>query len=233
MLNSLPANKKVVHPEFAQRMQSACDDNPDVPLPNHGRLGWFSSEIERRFGVSVTIETVRKWFAGETIPRPKMMGYLAAVLGVDHAWLSVGSSPQISEKQKKVRDATADGAVNLVAGLIQICGGHPAFPDDNDAHALNDKIDLYAVIKGAKYSIHVVLAESADGGHVFAIPTESVGTTVIVGVVRTGELAFRFFEIDSDLIAEAGKRKGGHYSVTMPNDPGDEWKEIESFSNRL
>lgn len=67
--------KKIVHPEFARRMQIACDGNPNIPLPNHGRLGWFSFEIERRFNAKVTIETVRKWFAGETIPRTKMMGY--------------------------------------------------------------------------------------------------------------------------------------------------------------
>lgn len=234
MLNSLEVkSKKIVHPEFAKRMQLACDGNPNVPPLNHGRLGWFSTEIEKRFHAKVTIETVRKWFAGETIPRPKMMGYLAAVLEVDHAWLSVGASPQIADKQKKARDATADGAVNLVAGLIQICGGSPAFPDDADDRAKSRHIDLYAVIKGAQYSMHVVMAEQVDDSYRFAIPIEAVGEAVILGVVRTGELAFRFFELDGDKISEEGKRKGGAYNLSMPSAPGKEWKEITTFSNRL
>ena len=233
MLNAPDHTTKIAHPEFAKRLQIACDGNPNVPLPNYGRLGWFSTEIERRFGVSVTIETVRKWFAGETVPRTKTMGYLAAVLEVDHAWLAVGTSPQITEKQKKVRDATADGAVNLVAGLIQICGGYPAFPAENDARAQSSKIDLYAVIKGVQYAFHVVMAETTDDGFTFGIPVEAVGSTQVLAVVRTGELAFRFFELDEDLIEEKGKRKGGFFSLPMPADIGPEWKEILSFSNRL
>jgi len=214
-------------------MQSACDGNPNVPLPNHGRLGWFVTELERRFQAKTTIETVRKWFAGETLPRPKMLGYLAAVLEVDHAWLSVGASPQLAEKQKKVRNATADGAVNLVAGLIQICGGSPAFPDEGDGRAERHKIDLYAVIKGAQYSMHVATAERVGAGYLFAIPVEVVGAALILGVVRVGELAFRFFELDGDKVSEVGKRKGGSYNVEVPSEPTGEWKEILTFSNRL
>lgn len=150
---------KVVHPDFARRMQQACDGNPNVPPVNYGRLGWFSSEIEKRFGKQVTIETVRKWFAGETIPRPQMMGYLAAVLEVDHAWLAVGKATEMTEKQQRVRNAVADGAVNLIAGMIQICGGYPAFPTENDRRAKESKIDLYAVIKGAQYAFHVAMGD--------------------------------------------------------------------------
>lgn len=234
MLNSLDTKpKKIVHPEFAKRMQLACDGNPNVPLPNHGRLGWFVTEFERRFGASVTIETVRKWFAGETIPRPKMMGYLAATLEVDHAWLSVGATSQITEKQKKVRNAAADGAVNVVAGLIQICGGSPAFPDDKDRRAAEDKIDLYAVIKGAQYSFHVCLGERAGNEYQFAIPTEAVRSALVIGLIRTGDLAFRFFEMEGELIAERGQRKGGFFIVTAPANPASTWKEITTFSERL
>ena len=214
-------------------MQAACDGNPSVPQQNHGRLGWFSSQIEERFNKSVTVETVRKWFAGETVPRPKMMGYLAAVLEVDHAWLAVGSSPQIGEKQKKVRNATADGAVNLVAGLIQICGGHPAFPIDDDARALKNKIDLYAVIKGAQYAFHVTIADLTDDGASFAVPVQSVGEAVVLGVLRKGELDFSFFEIEVEKIESAGKRRGDLYTIQMPVHPDSSWKQITSFSQRL
>lgn len=235
MLNALEASpkKKIAHPEFAQRMQMACDENPNVPLPNHGRLGWFVTEIDRRFGTSPTIETVRKWFAGETIPRTKMMGYLAAVLEVDHAWLAVGSTSQVSEKQKKVRNAAADGAVNLLAGLIQICGGSPAFPDEKDRRAREDKIDLYAVIKGAQYALHVCSAESSEGAHEFVIPAEAARSAFVIGLVRTGELSFRFFELETELVLARGQRKGGFVIVKATGDPAVEWKEILTFSERL
>lgn len=234
MLKSLEVKpKKIVHPEFAKRMLLACDGNPNVPLPNHGRLGWFVTEIDRRFGAPLTIETVRKWFAGETIPRTKMMGYLAAVLEVDHAWLAVGTTSQVSEKQKKVRNAVADGAVNLVAGLIQICGGSPAFPDDKDRRATEDKIDIYAVIKGAQYSFHVCFGERNGDQHQFVIPTEALRSAIVIGVIRTGELAFRFFELESELVAERGQRKGGFFTLNAPADPKTEWKEITTFSERL
>lgn len=225
--------KKVPHPEFARRMQAACDGNPRVPLPNHGRLGWFVDEIEKKSGDTVTIETVRKWFAGETIPRKQMMLNLASVLDVDHAWLAVGRSPEATEKQQKVRNAMADGAVNLVAGLIQICGGSPAFPTDGDARAQKSRIDLYAVIKGAQYAFHVAMGETTGNGVQFAAPIAAVEEALVIGVVRTEELAFRFFELDRDLIETQGKRKGDHYTLVMPERPGAEWKEILTFANRL
>lgn len=233
MLDSKPSTKKIIHPEFAQRMQSACDSNPNVPPQNHGRLGWFSTEIERRFHKSVTIETVRKWMSGETIPRPKMMGYLAAVLEVDHAWLAVGSAPDLSQKEKRVRDATADGAVNLVAGMIQMDGGHPAFPVPGDDRAAKSKVDLYAVIKGVQYAFHVAVAQLTDDGAVLSVPAQSVGEILVLAIFRTGAFSYRIFELEAEKIKAEGKRKADTYAVQMPAQPDASWKEIQSFSQRL
>lgn len=234
MLDEIKPTKRVVHPEFGRRMQLACDGNLRVPPPNHGRLGWIANEIQERFGKPVTIETVRKWFAGETIPRPTTMGYLAAVLEVDLAWLSVGKAPEVTEKAQKVRNAMADGAVNLIAGLIQMSGGYPAFPTENDRRAKDSKIDLYAVIKGAQYAFHVALGEAnADGTIQFAIPVPSVEDAFVIGLIRTGELGFRFFELERDAVVGQGKRKGDYYALTIPSQPGPEWREITSFQNRL
>lgn len=51
--------QKVPYPEFAQRLELACDNNPDVPPLNHGRLKWFQDELHKR-GVNYQQETVRK-----------------------------------------------------------------------------------------------------------------------------------------------------------------------------
>lgn len=106
------------HPDFAQRMQQACDGNPKIPLPNYGRLKWFVDQLADRFNESVTMETIRKWFAGEARPRHKTICMLAAVLEVDDAWLSVGRGAQTISKDRKIQSGAASGAVNLIAGMV-------------------------------------------------------------------------------------------------------------------
>jgi hypothetical protein len=90
MLNT-EAEGKVHHPEFAQRFRQACDSNPLVPAPNYGRLQWIVDQLDKRFDVQVTPESVRKWLYGETLPRKQAMSALAAITGQDEAWLALGT----------------------------------------------------------------------------------------------------------------------------------------------
>ncbi|MBK5927169.1 helix-turn-helix domain-containing protein [Rhodobaculum claviforme] len=206
--------------------------NPNVPPIHFGRLGWFTKQLEDR-GKTVTQETVRKWFSGESYPRKATMTLLASVLGVDEAWLAVGQSG-VPDKQKKIRNATADGAVNLLAGLIQMDGAHPSFPSDNDRKAANHKIDLHAIIKGALYNFHVSLGQQSNRGWLFSIPVEALSETVIIGVMSIGNLQHHFVELDAEGIEAVGKRKGGTVEVLLPNDEVD-WnlRRITSFAERL
>lgn len=216
------------YPDLAKRIAQACDGNPNVPPPNFGRLGWIQTQFENR-GVSISIETVRRWLGGEARPRAKMMQMLAQTLSVDHAWLALGSSPEMTEKQQAARNATASGAVNLIAGLIQMGGGTPAFPDEPG------DTDLTAIIKGAQYSIHVATADHTDKGWKFAVPIGALNDLVL-GVIRTGEMSFRIVELDADGLESEGRRNGGHLVVTMSDDllTGEhQWGEIKTFSQRL
>lgn len=222
---------KVVHPEFARRVTLACEGNTKVPPLNFGRLGWFVKQFEDRFGEPVTVETIRKWFAGESRPRPNAMAGLAQILEVDEAWLAVGKTPEVSPKQQKVRNATAEGAVNLIVGLIQMAGGHPAFPAENDSLAQHDKIDFYAVIKGAQYRIHVALAQSFSDGLSFAIPVEAVEGAFVIGLLPTGELTFKLYELDRENVEAKATRKGDAYR--LPVGAAADFREITSFANRL
>lgn len=227
------AQKKVVHPEFARRMELACDGNPDIPPPNYGRLGWFVTQFEDRFHQKITIETVRKWFAGETLPRPKAMAYLAQIMGVDLAWLSLGKHPEMTVKQHRLRNAEADGAVNVVAGFIQMAGGHPAFPAADDPRTNSEKVDLYAVIRGAQYAFHIALGTKTDNGWHFAVPIEAVNL-VIIGVMHTGPLQCEFVELDAEGVERIGKRKSGFYEVLLPTEGVDhEWRQITNFGERF
>lgn len=221
--------KEIVHPDFAQRLERSCDGNPDVPPLNHGRLGWFVDGLEKH-GVHVTIETIRKWFHGETRPRTKALRALAILLKVDEGWLASGRSPEFSETQRRLHSVVAGGVVNLVAGLIQIDGSHPAFPEEGDSEADDKKVNLYAIIRGAKYSFHVTPTVPDDEELHFLVPVASKGT-VVLGVVREREgFSFRVFELDWETIEAKGTRKSTAFDVRLAD---HQWREITSFAERI
>ncbi|MER8924277.1 hypothetical protein [Mesorhizobium sp. M0859] len=220
--------KKITHPDFAKRIERACDGNPDVPPLNHGRLGWFVEQLDKH-AVEVTQETVRKWFHGETRPRHKAMTALAQILKVDEGWFSSGKSPEFSETQRKQNNVVAGGAVNAVAGFIQMDGGHPAFPMEEDREAESKKIHLYAIIRGAKYSFHISPALGEGDGRHFLVPHEAEGT-IVLGIIRDGPFSVRILELDWDTIRAAGTRKSTGFDVPLD---GRQWREITSFAERI
>lgn len=210
--------------DFSRRLEQACADNPHVPPHNFGRLRWFADELAKH-GVEVRQETIRKWFAGETRPREKPLAALAKILRADSAWLLVGSTSGITEKEARVRNAAADGAVNLVAGLVQMHGARPAFPRQDDEFAQKHKIDLYAIIKGVQYPFHVTLFHEGKA----IVPFEAEGSFVL-GVIPLSPTSFKLVEVDREGLAAAGKRKSGFIEITEDSYP---WREIESFQERL
>jgi len=232
-MTSAQKTNKILHPEFARRMAQACDGNPDVPPENYGRLGWFASRIERKPGEFITQESVRKWFAGESIPRQKVLIQLAKLLKVEPAWLAMGRAPELTEKQARVRNAAADGAVNVVAGFVRMCGSHPAFPTADDARATEQKIDLYAIIRGAQYAFHVVTGDRVEGGWKVAVPVDA-RETFVIAVLPVTDLHCEFVELPWDSIEAEGTRKGGMFEVSIPSElEGKPWSRIKTFAERL
>jgi hypothetical protein len=205
--------KVIRDPEFAKRLISACDGNSLIPPINHGRLTWVQKQLDERFKENVSVETVRKWFAGEVKPRPEKVTLLAILLEVDEGWLSLGIQPDLAPRDQKARNATASGAVNVLAGLIQMSGGHPAFPAEDDERAIAGHIDMYAIIKGAQYAFHVCLAHADGDDYRFAVPTNHRDAFQI-GVVMSGPLEVMLLEIPEDLI-EAGAKRGSTIDVTL------------------
>lgn len=198
-----------------------------VPPLNHGRLGWFVERLAQH-KVDVSSETVRKWFAGDTRPRHAAMKALAAVLQVDLAWLSTGNAPEFSEAQRKTNNLVAGGVVNIVAGFLQVDGSHPSFPDEDDPEARANKINLYAIIKGAHYRFHIV-PQIGDGRDFFPVPTEARGA-IVLGVVVSGFSA-RIYELDWETVESVGTKRGAIYEVALKD--AAKFKEITSFASRL
>lgn len=223
-------NNKIKHPDFALRMDQACDENARVPAKNYGRLGWFVDEFETQFDVKVTAETIRKWFAGEVRPRHNMLMMLAHILKVDDAWFVVGAEDSTQNPSQKIHSQEANGLVNVIAGLIQLDGGTPAFPKTGDL------IDLRAVIKAKLYSFHLALGREVDGIASFvisaAVVSGAASETVLIGALRVSQFAFDIYEIPWNELTAHGKRKSGRITLSVPRSDIDvSLKKIESFAN--
>lgn len=208
----------------------ACDSNPNVPEKNCGRQTWIASQFKDRFDVDVTGETVRKWGLGRARPHPySKMEQLAEILRVDVGWLSSGSTEGVDKKKNRIRQEVADGAVNLLAGLIQMAGSHPAFPSADDRFASTNRVDLYAIIRGVQHAFHVVTAEPKDTGLEFAIPVEA-RSVIVLGVVPEGGLRFSIIQIDMDSAEAVGNRRGSMLHVPLKTVAH---KQINGFAEKF
>lgn len=108
---SAPRVQAPPHVEFAERLKTACDDSR-VPPPNHGRLRWVRENLETRFDIRVSSETVRRWLAGASLPRDRKLKSLASLLNVDAGWLYSGSVSGVREEGRAFNPAdppTASG----------------------------------------------------------------------------------------------------------------------------
>lgn len=218
------------HEDFAKRFTIACDDNPNVPEMNFGRLTWIATQFKERFDVDVTSETVRKWKTGISRPHPhSKMVQLAEILRCEVAWLATGVSEGVNKKQAKVREQVADGAVNVIAGLVQMAGAHPAFPTPEDRYAADNQIDLYAIIRGVQHAFHIVTGERSADDVNFLIPIE-VENAIVLGLVPEGGLKFSVVQIDIENAREVGSRRGNMTAVALSQ---VKHKAVESFSEKL
>ena len=229
----LKPERIVREPGYAERLAQAVEAHPHSPTISHGRQVWLLRELESR-GINASKESVRKWFAGIMKPRQRTSKVIAQILNVDVAWLTLGVAPEIAPKERRLRDATADGAVNLVAGLVQMNGGHPAFPSED-----NDAADLYAIIKGAQYAFRVFLAmPQSDGSLRFSVPIKEDGV-LSIGVVPVSDTYCRFIELSEELVERHGVSKGPFFEVSVQQDAkgfssnDERWPEITSFRERL
>ena len=90
---------------FAQRFTQACDDSVIIPPYGKGRQVAIAKRL------NVTQEAVRKWFAGESIPRPTTVRALAEYLQVDEPWLVLGIKPEFDRAEKRRNLIAYNGAV--------------------------------------------------------------------------------------------------------------------------
>ena len=187
--------------------------------------------------MDVSHEAVRKWLSGETRPRPVAMKRLANLFGVDEAWLSLGVTNDIPQKEREARNATADGAVNVFAGLVQMNGGHCAFPGEEDSR--RDYVDLYAIIRGSQFSVHVAYGENVSlDVFKFLIPKEYSQCTV-VGAMHPSSMRAPFINMKQGMIDKHKIKNSSHFEITVHKvgeqymTGSDVWPVIDNLVDRI
>ena len=195
--------------DFAKRLDTAVHGHPHAP-PGHGRQKWLRDLLSERCGLDVSAEAVRKWFAGESRPRHVVMKQIAQALEVDEAWFSLGITPTETPTQAKKRRVVAEGAVNLVAGLIQLSGYQVAYSEGRDRG-----VDLHAIIDGRKIDIEVKsVTTKAQDRMVFALSRSEAD--VAIGVIPNEKgLGAKLIWLTRDLIEETGQQKGGFTEIAV------------------
>lgn len=205
-------NDKTVDAGFAKRLATACDQNRDVPGYGRGRQTWVRNKME------VSHEAVSKWFQGTSRPRPKTMAKLAAILGVDEAWLSLGIVPDLQPKERKAWGVRAEGAVSVFMGLLQLNQAHCAVPRESDPDAAF--VSVYSISGGIQTAYHVTLGQLTEDGHIRFIVPREYERCVVVGAVLLGPGAVDFVHIPTQVIEEAGTNRGGYLALEMqPGEP--------------
>lgn len=198
---------------FARRLEQACENHPQCPTDEYrGKKKWLYDRLSEEFGINVSPEAVRKWFTGETRPRPKAMNAVARLLEVDEAWLSLGTVKNETTREKKARNALASGAVNLVAGLIQMNGGHIAFPEGADTG-----VDIFAIIGGKQHAIQVKALFEA-GPDMFDGTASLAGqydTLVMVVQDEDEPLRPRLLVASKGDVEQAGDLRGDFYEFAV------------------
>lgn len=214
--------------DFAARLAKACDDHPHAPPANQGRQKWVAENV------GVSEEAARKWFKGLSRPRVQVMNKLAEALNVDTAWLSLGITPTQQPKERKATQRKASGAIEVVAGLIELSGGTIAYPDESDPRA--EYVHFYAIIDGKHAPFYVALGrEIEDEVYEFNLPPQHAELTVL-GLIHARPLRPHLIRMPAALVNQHGKNHGGYVSVTIAGDDGvytsggDTWQRITKLS---
>lgn len=198
---------------FVRRLNQACDDVPHI-IPAHGEGRQI--ELAKRLGMSQ--EGIRKWFAGESMPRREAMQKLARLLEVEEPWLALGIMPEIGREEKRLNARNTDGAVLLTMGLITIGGGVCAIPGDNDPRKAY--VDFYAILRGTQMAIHVCFARnSGPGSWDVTVPREYKEVRTLV-VIPLGDSRFDLLDLDHINTPQYLQRKGGAFALSFSKAEG-------------
>lgn len=199
--------------EFARRLNQACEDCPKVPPKGRGQLLW----LHRQMGVSN--ESVRKWLTGAARPRPHIMKELALALEVDEAWLSLGTVPSGTARERRARNIRATGASNVFMGLLQLHGATVALPEEDDPH--RKVVDFYAIIRGRHRPFCVSQGEIREDGSVRMSTLRSDAGRLVICVVQRSEFELDYVIVPTKALEKEGRPNGDYIDVVLHEKGGE------------
>jgi len=215
--------------DFSKRLATACNDSQLIPDYGRGRQAFIAKRLK------VTQEAVRKWFSGDSRPKPKVMTQLAALVEADEAWLALGVKPEIDRKEKRSLGVQTEGAVFFLFGLATMAGATAAFAGKDDPRS--GYIDFYFILNGVQYPVHVCVGrEISKNVHEFIVPKE-YSEVRCVGVVPLSHTRFHLVHLRTNLIDDHKQKKGGALAVTVSRKGNeyvtgsDEWPRVERFGD--
>jgi transcriptional regulator with XRE-family HTH domain len=183
---------------FSNRLKKICDETPDIPDYGHGRQAYIADKL------SVTQEAVRKWFSGDSLPRPEKMKKLAKILDVDEAYLALGQVQEQTPHQRRMTTRRTNAATHFVYGLLSLSGAHCAFASENDPR--RDRVDLYTIVDGEQAAIHVCFAAHINDHFEVSAPFEYQDIHCIV-VIAEADMHVRLVDLPSAVIDQYRQRK--------------------------
>lgn len=223
--------------EFAKRLNSLCDKPGGmVPPLNKGRLIWIKDQLESRFGIEIGKETVRKWLSGSTIPSHETLIALAQIFDVDEGWLTFGSKSGVDPSKRNTKMLHENGAITVVAGLLQLSGYFCAFPDETDK---NKSVDLYGFKNQRNHKIVARQMLPASGKYRIEIPNDYKGMAII-GMLYEDFETLELVKIPENVIDQHGTARGPYIELSLTNKGDGEWgvgrhnlKSITNLSDGL
>lgn len=203
MATTIPTSLVVLHESFARRMKQACDAKEATPALNDGRLVWIKTKMAAE-GHDVSLQTVMRWYYGAAMPRQKKLISLAKILGVSPSWLALGREDR-SRVDTTARRISPEGAVNALAGHMQMAGVPCAFPERGDPRA--ETIHFYSIIEGRQHPIYATPANPDQKGHqvVFQVPGNHSKALVLV-VLSVDQKTIEVWHVPTESIDNAAER---------------------------
>lgn len=177
---------------FQNRLNESCSVATNIPPFGKGQQTY----IAKNLGCSQ--EAVRKWFAGESVPRREIAGRLAKLLDVSYTWLALGATygeVDVAIKQAKNHDAAvyATVAYAIVRGAgVSICG---------DEHCA----DMIVINNGSMTHVSARGAVETDEKNIFLVTFRKIQikecTTVAVfnEITKDGVVKSTYLEIAKEL----------------------------------
>lgn len=204
MASTTPSSISVMHEPYAKRMKQACDAHPDIPALNDGRLTWLRQKMDYE-GHAVSLQTVMRWYYGAAMPRQKKLISLAKVLGVTPAWLSLGREEPL-RVDTSARHINPEGAVNALAGHMQLAGIPCAFPEPDDPRA--EHVHFYSIVLGRQHPIYVAAGYTDPKSNVVRFQTPAKAEKTVVMLVTAPDPKRIEVWVVPHKLLDAGQRDG-------------------------